>query len=131
MTPCISTGHDANSGGAPLATVSYGPLLFALPIADAGNPNTPDPSARWRYSLDISSDKPAARITVQRQPLQGKWDWPLASPLKLHADAVDVDWNPARRRRVCRPKPSPGPGRRSGSRWFPTAARSFASRCSP
>ena len=35
----------------PYASVSYGPLLFALAIPDK-DPGTPLPAARWRYALD-------------------------------------------------------------------------------
>jgi len=77
--------------GAPYASVSYGPLLFALPIPDTNDPNTPDPSARWRYALDAQGSD----IAVQRRPMPVKWDWPLESPLKLCASAVPFDWNPA------------------------------------
>jgi hypothetical protein len=68
--------------------VSYGPLLFALPIADTPDPNTPDPSARWRYALDLQ--EPGFKI--ERSPMPTRWDWPLGSPLKLRAHAVEVDW---------------------------------------
>ena len=30
--------------------------------------------------------------------MPAKWDWPLASPLKLRANAVAIDWNPAPKR---------------------------------
>ena len=26
--------------------------------------------------------------------MPAKWDWPLAAPLKLRANAVEIDWNP-------------------------------------
>ena len=69
MTASVQQGRDAASGppydgahrvtpvtipeetsirGVPYASVSYGPLLFALPIPDTTDANTPDPSARWR-----------------------------------------------------------------------------------
>ena len=34
MSPRITTGRDANAGGPPYASVTFGPLLFALPIAE-------------------------------------------------------------------------------------------------
>ena len=55
--PCrrsIATGKDANAGDAPYASVSYGPLLFALPIADTKDANTPDPAAKWQFALDAA-----------------------------------------------------------------------------
>ena len=95
MSPRVTRGRDTNAGGAPYASVSYGPLLFALPIPDARGPNTPDPAAKWNYALDVQGEKLEADITVERRPMPAKWDWPLASPLKLRANAVAIDWNPA------------------------------------
>ena len=45
MSVSVARGRDNNTQGAPYASVSYGPLLFALPIADTQGPNTPDPTA--------------------------------------------------------------------------------------
>ncbi len=111
MTACVEQGRDAASGppydgghhvtrvtipeegstrGVPYASVSYGPLLFALPIPDTTNPNTPDPAARWRVALDVQ--KPD--LTVERTAMPTRWDWPLNSPLKLRANVVEVPWNP-------------------------------------
>ena len=81
----------------PYATVSYGPLLFALPIADTHGANTPDPAAKWQYALDAQGEKLEDGIVVERQAMPAKWDWPLASPLKLRANGVAIDWNPAPR----------------------------------
>lgn len=94
MPVSVQTGKDHNADGAPYASISYGPLLLALPIADTADANTPDPAAKWRYALDMPPGKAAAELTVERQPLPAKWDWPLASPLRLQVDAVGIDWNP-------------------------------------
>jgi hypothetical protein len=94
MTPQVVTGGDANADGAPYAAVSYGPLLFALPIADTKDANTPDPAAKWSYALDVQGDRLGADIGVERQAMPAKWDWPLAAPLKLRARAVAIDWSP-------------------------------------
>lgn len=111
MTASLRTGRDAASAppydgahratpvtipeedsfrGVPYASVSYGPLLFALPIADTTDANTPDPSARWQFALDVQ----APGLTVERTAMPDRWDWPLAAPLKLRANAVEVAWNP-------------------------------------
>jgi hypothetical protein len=111
MTATVETGRDAASGppytgehkvtrvtvpdekstqGLPYASVSYGPLLFALPIADTTDANTPDPAARWKFALDVQEPG----LTVERGAMPAKWDWPLASPLKLKANACEVAWNP-------------------------------------
>ncbi|MBM4038627.1 MAG: hypothetical protein FJ290_08945 [Planctomycetes bacterium] len=94
MSVSVATGCDTNAQGAPYASVSYGPLLLALPIPDTQGPNTPDPAARWKYALDVPSQKPEEDFAVERQPMPAKWDWPLASPLKLRASGVAIDWNP-------------------------------------
>ena len=111
MTPAVSRGRDISQGppfdgahratpvaipqpsstrGAPYASVSLGPLLFALPIPDTTNANTPDPSARWRFALDTASPG----LTVERSPMPARWDWPLASPLRLRVNAIETAWNP-------------------------------------
>jgi len=76
--------------GVPYASVSYGPLLFALPIPDTTDANTPDPSARWRFALDVQ--KPG--LTVERTSMPPRWNWPLNAPLKLQANAVEIAWDP-------------------------------------
>ncbi|HOD80797.1 MAG: hypothetical protein BWX88_00278 [Planctomycetes bacterium ADurb.Bin126] len=111
MTPTVTTGRDVAQGppftgehkphavtvpspsdtrGAPYACVSYGPLLFALAIADTKDPNTPDPAARWRFALD-----PQGAITVHRKAMPARWNWPLDAPLTLQASAAPIDWNPS------------------------------------
>ena len=95
MSPRIATGRDANAGDAPYATVALGPLLFALPIPDGKDANTPDPAAKWQFALDSAEDdKTSCDMTVERSPMPGKWNWPLESPLKLRASAVSIDWKP-------------------------------------
>jgi hypothetical protein len=90
MSPSLLTGRDRNAQGAPYAAVSYGPLLFALPIPESADANTPDPAAKWNYALDVQ--RPS--LTVQRSPMPTRWDWPLDAPLKLKATAVGIAWDP-------------------------------------
>jgi len=94
MSVSVKTGRDDNAQGAPFASVSYGPLLFALPIPDTLSPNTPDPAAQWKYALDVVGEKLEHDTVVERQAMPAKWDWPLASPLKLWTNGVAIDWNP-------------------------------------
>jgi uncharacterized protein len=94
MSPSIATGKDANAGGAPYASVSLGPLLFALPISDTKDANTPDPAAKWHFAIDARSGKADAGIVVDRDAMPKKWDWPLESPLKLRLMAANIDWKP-------------------------------------
>lgn len=88
-TPVRVPDHRGTQG-APYASVSYGPLLFALPIPDTNDPNTPDPSAQWRYALDARGSD----FAVERGPMPARWDWPQGSPLRLCAKAMAFDWNP-------------------------------------
>jgi hypothetical protein len=111
MTAIVQRGRDAASGppydgahrvtpvtipeasstrGVPYASVSYGPLLFALPIPDTTDANTPDLSTRWHFALDVQNPG----VTVERTAMPARWDWPLKSPLRLRANAVEVAWNP-------------------------------------
>ncbi len=111
MTPSVRRGRDAASGppydgahrptpvtipeetstrGVPYASVSYGPLLFALPIPDTTDANTPDPSARWQFALDVQHPG----LTIERAAMPARWDWPLNAPLKLRANAVEIAWDP-------------------------------------
>jgi hypothetical protein len=94
MSPCITTGKDANAGGAPYASVSLGPLLFALPIADVKDANTPDPAAKWQFALDLDEDRSQGRMFVERNAMPNKWNWPLESPLKLYVTVIPIDWKP-------------------------------------
>jgi uncharacterized protein len=112
MSARVTVGRDANADGAPYATVHYGPLLFALPIADTTDANTVDASAPWNYALESTGERLGADLAVERELMPARWDWPLKSPLKLHAQAVRINWdgnalpaksipqNPARPERV-------------------------------
>ena len=86
----VTVPEENSQRGAPYASVSYGPLLFALPIPDTADANTPDPVARWKFALDIQEP----RLTVERSAMPARWDWPLASPLKLKVNACETAWNP-------------------------------------
>lgn len=90
MSPSVQTGRDRNAHDAPFAFVSYGPLLFALPIADTTDANTPDPAARWQFALNVQDPG----LMVERRAMPERWDWPLNSPLKLRANAVEIAWQP-------------------------------------
>jgi hypothetical protein len=86
----VTIPEENSTRGVPYASVSYGPLLFALPIPDTVDANTPDPSAKWRFALD--AQEPG--LTVERGVMPSRWDWPLAAPLRLRANAVAIDWQP-------------------------------------
>lgn len=86
----VSIPLPDSTQGVPYAAVSYGPLLFALAIPDTVDANTPDPKAPWRYALDVQNPE----IAVERQAVAAPWNWPLAAPLRLRANAVAIDWEP-------------------------------------
>ena len=79
--------------GKPYAAVSYGPLLFALPIPDTTDDNTPAPASRWKFALNVQN--PA--MTVVRTPMPARWDWPSSAPLKVTVNAMPIDWTPDRK----------------------------------
>lgn len=87
----VTVPGRGSTNGLPYASVSYGPLLFALPIPDTKDENTPDPSAKWHYALDLQ--KPD--FAVDRAPMPARWNWPLASPLIIRANAIPIDWSPS------------------------------------
>lgn len=52
----------------PFACVLYGPLLFALPIADE-TPNRVAPGTQWNYALNVDPRSVASGIEVVRTPM--------------------------------------------------------------
>jgi hypothetical protein len=93
MSARVTIGRDANAAGAPYAAVHYGPLFFVLPIADMKDGNTPDPAAQWRFALDTPGDELGSGIKVEREPMPDRWNWPLASPLKLRVQMQSLEWD--------------------------------------
>jgi hypothetical protein len=77
----------------PYASVSLGPLLFALPIADE-DPNTPLPGAQWQFALDTAAPGNGSDITVERRAMPPAWNWPLDAPVQLRVPAQAIDWQP-------------------------------------
>ena len=77
----------------PYETVSYGPLLFALPIPDK-DPNTPVADAKWQYALDNEAKQNGRDIEVERKPMPPAWAWPLDAPIVLKVPAPVFDWRP-------------------------------------
>jgi uncharacterized protein len=77
----------------PYETVSYGPLLFALPIPDI-DANTPMKNAKWQYALDNDARKSGRDIAVARKPMPEHWAWPLDAPITLRVPARQFDWRP-------------------------------------
>ena len=85
----------------PFAYVKYGPLLFAMPIADK-TPNEPVDGAAWNYALDVAPDEAQSQIEVVRQKMKRPWNWSLDAPVKLVVNARQFDWHPT----ITQPLPS-------------------------
>jgi uncharacterized protein len=77
----------------PFESISYGPLLFALPIPDR-DANTPEPGARWQFALDNNSARDGSDIKIHRNRMPAKWNWPLDAPIVLAIPARSFDWRP-------------------------------------
>ncbi|MDP4187845.1 MAG: glycoside hydrolase family 127 protein [Bacteroidota bacterium] len=77
----------------PFEYVTYGPLLFSLPIADV-NPNQEIANARFNYALDVNAKNLFKEISVTKKPLTGKWAWQLAAPIQLKVKATAFNWIP-------------------------------------
>ena len=77
----------------PFAYVTYGPLLFSLPITDK-TPNEPVEGTPWNYALDVAPSEAQSQIKVVRQEMKRPWDWSLDAPIKLVVDAKQFDWSP-------------------------------------
>jgi uncharacterized protein len=94
MTARVRVGHDNDAKDTPYATVSYGPLLFALGIPDTKDANTANAAVPWNYALDAPDEQTPPSLAVERQPMPPHWDWPFESPLKLQVSARRFDWKP-------------------------------------
>ena len=81
MSPRVETMRDYNDNGKPYASVSCGPLLFArgIPEEDENTPVSGERTEGWR--LDSAHTLDGARLV--RDPMPQKWNWPLASPVRL------------------------------------------------
>lgn len=71
----------------PYASVSHGPLLYALPSADE-TPNQERPGQAFNFALDGKS------MQADRKAMPQYWSWPLDAPVHLTAPAVQFDWQP-------------------------------------
>jgi uncharacterized protein len=78
----------------PYESISYGPLLFALPIADK-DPNTRVAEAKWQYALDVDAARVGVEAKVERRQMPAKWDWPIDAPLTITVPAKAFDWRPS------------------------------------
>ena len=89
-TRALTKRDDVSS---PFAYVTYGPLLFALPLADK-TPNEPVEGEKWNYALDLIPVEAQRRIEVHCHEMKRPWNWSLDAPIKLVVDARRFDWAP-------------------------------------
>lgn len=79
----------------PYETVTYGPLLFALPIKDI-NPNLEVSGEKFNYALNINPKQIEADVVVIKNPINKVWSWKLEdAPIKLKVKAKEFNWQPA------------------------------------
>ena len=88
MRAMLATGLDRNPKGppAPFASVSYGPLLFVLPMAETQDGKGADPSVPWQFAVAGTT------LKVERDTMPARWEWPLAAPLRLKVLAQAFAW---------------------------------------
>jgi hypothetical protein len=77
----------------PYESVTCGPLLFALPIADI-DPQTPKANARWQFALDANADDASDKAKIERKSPPAIWDWPFDAPITIELPARTFDWHP-------------------------------------
>jgi len=87
----VESGNDRNADQAPYSTVSYGPLLFALPIPETDNANSPDLRVPWKFALD--PNQTPTDLAVEHHELPSPWNWPLDAPVKIRVNAWPIEWN--------------------------------------
>ncbi len=80
----------------PFECVTYGPLLYALPIRDI-NANKKDPEARYDYALDVAAGRGKNGIKIVKTKMKGgPWKWGLyEAPVKLLVRARAFNWRPS------------------------------------
>jgi uncharacterized protein len=78
----------------PFEYITYGPLLFSLPLAEA-NLNQESGGSKFNYALNVNAGKITKDITVVRKPMAKKWTWQLGdSPVQLKVKAREIPWTP-------------------------------------
>ena len=79
----------------PFEYITYGPLLFSLPIPDI-DPNHVSHGAKFSYALDVRKGQVSEDITVVSKPMPQRWSWqPGEAPVLLKVRAKEIKWNPA------------------------------------
>lgn len=87
--------YEGFTNGGHYATVSYGPLLFAMPMQRGNNDaydNNIGPATEFRYALTPHS-LDQATVELKDMTLPFAWHY-LQSPVVIHAKGSLVDWAP-------------------------------------
>eukprot|EP00937_MAST-01D_sp_MAST-1D-sp2_P001217 g1217.t1 len=80
----LGAGHCLVAPGLPFCTVSRGPLLFALPLEQSKSADD------FGFALDC--DAATMAVAARGAQLPSPFDWPLAAPLVLTAQAARIKW---------------------------------------
>lgn len=78
--PILRGGHDIVVPGLPYCSVTYGPLLLALPLEASHN---------FEYAIKCD---PSA-FSVETAAVKSPFDWPLDAPVKVQAQVLPFAWN--------------------------------------
>jgi len=90
-----SMQFDGFVNGGRYACVTYGPLLYAMPMQRGNNDaydNNIGPATEFRYALTPQS---LAEATIEQKDITYPFAWHyMQSPVIIHAKGCLVDWNP-------------------------------------
>lgn len=80
----------------PFGTVSYGPLLLALPIPDNGA-NATGSEVETNFALDLSDGDYNEPLKVEKRSMGRPWHWQLENPpIRITVPAKQFSWNPTK-----------------------------------
>ncbi len=80
----------------PFEYVTYGPLLFSLPIKDV-NPNCVATNVKYNYALNIATSNIMKDVMVVKKNMVKDWAWKIGeAPITLKVKAKEFDWKPTK-----------------------------------
>jgi hypothetical protein len=78
----------------PFEYITYGPLLFSLPLKDV-NPNVSPKDSTYNYALDVNLNRIDKDIIIVKKPVVRNWSWRIEdAPISLKVKAKMIDWKP-------------------------------------
>ena len=78
----------------PFEYVTYGPLLFSLPLKDT-DANNIAPDVKYGYALDLNPQKGNQDVKIINRPMPEKWSWQPDAPVQLKVKVREFPWKPA------------------------------------